>query len=245
MESLIGLGLIWLLWLISSRQWRRWITMPIIVVAIGIILTSPIAVALGQWGLTIQLVPDAGEIADAIVILGRGDQLRDSRIAEAWRLWKSHRAPQVFASGMLDARLIAEVLRDSGVPAEQISGEECSQSTQENALFTSTILHSKNIQKILLVTDLPHMLRASLVFKHFGFNVIPVPVDLPSQIKHRTKLQILLREYAGLIKYNFTGLLKSRSLEELEKPPIAIYRKIRDWNCIDKVTGYSSSKVII
>lgn len=237
MEALIGLVLVWLVWLISSRRWRRRLKLPIIISIIAIIMASPLPLAVSQWGLTMAIPRDTGETADAIVVLGRGDDFRDSRIAEAWQLWKSNRAPLVFTSGMLDARPITQVLRELGIPAHQSSGEECSQSTEENALFTAAILHPNKVQKILLVTDTVHMLRASLVFKHFGFQVIPVPVDGPTHITHRAKFQILLREYAGLVKYGFNGLFKSRSLAELEKPPAEVYKKIVDWNCIGKLNS--------
>jgi uncharacterized SAM-binding protein YcdF (DUF218 family) len=231
MESLIGLALLWLLWLICSPRWRRKLVVPIIVVAFAIVTISPVGLAIGQWGLTASLPSDTGEAVDAIVVLGRGYELRDPRIAQAWELWRSQRASQVFASGMLDARPIVQVLKDLGIPEHQISGEECSQSTQENALFTTAILHSQSVKTILLVTDMPHMLRATLTFQHFGFRVVPAPVELQTQLPPQVKFQILLREYAGLIKYRLTGQFEAYSPKVREKLSPDIFQKIRSWKC--------------
>jgi uncharacterized SAM-binding protein YcdF (DUF218 family) len=231
MESLIGLVVLWLLWLVSSRRWRRRLGVPIVVIALGLTIASPAGLALGQWGLTAALPSDTGEAVDAIVVLGRGYELRDARVGKAWELWRSQRASQIFVSGMLDARPIIQVLKDMGIPEQQLAGEECSQSTQENALFTFAILHPQDVKNILLVTDLPHMLRALLTFQHFGFHVIPIPVNLPTQLTSPMKLQVMFREYSGLIKYKLTGQFEVRSSEALEKPPAAISQKIRDWNC--------------
>jgi uncharacterized SAM-binding protein YcdF (DUF218 family) len=231
MESLIGLVLLWLLWLISSRRWQRKLVVPIVMLAFGLVLTSPVGLAIGQRGLTAALPADTGEAVDAIVVLGRGYELRDPRIEQVWELWRSRRASQVFASGMLDARPIVQVLKDLGIPEPHISGEECSQSTQENALFTTAILHRRGVKKILLVTDTPHMLRALLTFQHFGFHVIPAPVNLPTQLTPTAKFQILLREYAGLLKYKLTGQFDpyASNVQEILSPDI--FQKIRDWNC--------------
>lgn len=233
MESLIGLALLWILWLVTSRRWRRRLMLPILAIALGIVLTSPAALAVGQWGMTLALPRDSGASADAIVVLGRGPELRDSRTAKAWELWQARRAPQIFASGMLDARFITQTLKEIGIPEGRVAGEECSQSTQENALFTAAILHPKNEETILLVTDIPHMMRALLIFQQSGFQVIPVAVELPAQMPHFAKLNVLVREFFLLIRERLTGVDNAPAPEDLVEPPVAIYQKMQEWGCTD------------
>jgi uncharacterized SAM-binding protein YcdF (DUF218 family) len=203
-------------------------------------MLSPVGLAIEQWGLTAALPSDTGESVDAIVVLGRGYELRDSRIGAVWELWRSQRASQIFASGMLDARPIVKSLKEIGVPEQQIRGEECSQSTEENALFTTAVLHPQGVRKILLVTDNPHMLRALLTFQHFGFRVIPAPVSLPNQLSAQAKFQILLREYGGLIKYKLTGNFESSPSNVQEKLSEDVFQKMRDWNCTQMILGVVS-----
>jgi uncharacterized SAM-binding protein YcdF (DUF218 family) len=234
MEYMIGLALLWLVWLLSSRRWRLRLRIPLVAIAILLLLTSPWSLQIGLWGLTLGVPPDSQEPVDAIVVLGRGNDFRDSRVVLAQQLWNSKRAPQIFISGMLDARLMMQELTKVGIPAQHLSGEECSQSTEENALFTNAILRPQGIQKILLVTDAPHVLRSLLTFRSFGFHVIPHPSPLPPLLSNSEKLKILLREYAGLVQYLLTGQFQPRPLESVNHPAQAVTQKIVDWGCRDK-----------
>lgn len=56
-----------------------------------------------------------------------------------------------------------------------ISYEERSHSTYENALYASEILRKKGLEKIVLVTDGYHMLRAEKSFRKQGLVVVPAP----------------------------------------------------------------------
>ncbi|HEY9642858.1 MAG TPA: YdcF family protein [Coleofasciculaceae cyanobacterium] len=231
MEVLIGLALLWVLWLISSRQWKRRLVVPLVATAAGLLIVSPLGLGIALWGLTISLPQDSGEKVDAIVVLGRGDPFRDQRVATVQRLWQTNRAPEIFASGMLDARSIVQNLQEMGLPEQRLDGEECSQTTEENAQFAYAILHPQGIQTILLVTDAPHMLRSFLTFRSFGFHVIPHLSSLPTQLTLSEKFWIVLREYLGLIQYGLTGQLNPRPVEVLQTPPVEIVQKIRDWHC--------------
>jgi uncharacterized SAM-binding protein YcdF (DUF218 family) len=144
---------------------------------------------------------------------------------------KEHRAPRIFVSGMLDARIIIQFMKDSGLSDRELSGEECSQNTEENGLYTTAILRPQGVQKILLVTDPPHMLRSLLVFRSFGFTVVPHLSPLPSDLSPQQKSYVVLREYAALAKYAVNGRFRLRTREELAHPPIDVLNKITDWNC--------------
>jgi len=153
----------------------------------------------------VQAIPyDSGATADAIVILGRGESLRENRINVATELWQQGRAPQIFASGRGDGRHIVKRLRKRGIPAEILGNENCSQTTAENAEFTAKLLQPQGIDRIILVTDFPHMLRSLLTFRNFGFQVIPHPSPLPP-MPQRQKALIVYREYAGITSYAIKG----------------------------------------
>lgn len=232
MEALILLTLIGIFWLISPRRWRKRVIQPIAVLAcLSLLGTSPWMAQLTTWAITAPLPADSGESADAIVVLGRGEALRDRRIEIANQLWRAKRAPLIFSSGMTDAHLIAEQLNGLGVPGAQLGGESCSQSTEENALYTAAILYPQGARKILLLTDPPHLWRSLLLFQSFGFTVIPHASPLPPEWNSVQQITFILREYVGLANYAFTGRFKQRSSAELEHPSAEIFKKFTDWNC--------------
>jgi len=232
MEALILLTLIGIFWLISSRRWRRRVIKPMtILVLAGLLVTSPWMAQLATWGLTIPLPADRGEQTDAIIVLGRGEELQGHRIDQIHKLWQADRAPRVFASGMMDAQPIIERLQQKGLPGSILSGEECSQSTEENALYTSAILYPQGVREIILLTDTPHMLRSFLMFRSVGFTVIPHFSPLPNQWNSLQQITVIFREYIGLVQYASMGRFQQRSTAELEHPPSAILDKFTEWNC--------------
>lgn len=231
MEFGIGLTLLWLLWLVSTKRWRRRLTVPICTLAIGLIIASPWGLALEQWGLTAFLPVDSGNTVDAIVVLGRGTEFRDLRVAEAQKLWQANRASRVFASGMSDARSIVQELQALGIPKQNLDGEECSQSTKENAQFTQAILHPLGVRTILLVTDAPHLLRSVLTFRSVGFHVISHPSSLPVHLLPQEELWLLVREYLSLVQYALTGQFNLHSSNLSKDVPKEVIQKISDWKC--------------
>jgi uncharacterized SAM-binding protein YcdF (DUF218 family) len=232
MEVLIILAVLGVAGLTNTRRWRRWLIYPLMAVVVGLALTfSPLGVALANWGLTFALPLDSGNSVDAIVVLGRGEVLRERRVEIVNSLWKSKRSPDIFASGMLDALEIINRLKEEGVPAQALSGERCSQTTQENAQFTSTLLRPRKLQTILLVTDTPHMLRALLLFQSFGFNVIPYPASLPPTLDVSKQMRSILREYVAIGSYALTGQFNKKSTTELDSPPSDVTEKLKNWKC--------------
>jgi uncharacterized SAM-binding protein YcdF (DUF218 family) len=231
MEILIQLACLWVLWLVSPRYWRRLLAIIFTTVAIGLISVSSLGVQLGMWGLTVWVPPDTGKPADAIVVLGRGEAFRDLRIAAVQELWQSQRAPQIFASGMMDARAIVHHLAALGIPAQRLSGEECSQSTQENAIFAAAMLRPQSKQQIVLVTDTSHMLRSFLIFRHAGFHVIPHATPLPLQFTSLQQQYSLLREYFALSQYLLSGKLLRPLPTALAGSPTGVTERIRQWKC--------------
>ncbi len=201
-----------LTWLIPTLRWKRpirWIGS----IALLLYLTffSAPVIALANRILVDQLPPDSRESADTIVVLGRGKNLRKSRAEVTAQLWKTGRAPKIFVSGRDDSPVIMKLLTTKGIPPQSIDHENCSQTTEENARFTATLLQAKGIQRILLVTDPAHMLRASLTFQRLGFTVIPYLSPLPPEYTAQEEAVLVFREYMGLANYSLSGRLSRQN----------------------------------
>jgi uncharacterized SAM-binding protein YcdF (DUF218 family) len=236
MEFLIFFAVLWVLWLVSSRKQKRRFILPIAIIGVSyLFLTSPIGVALANHGLTFALPPDTGEKTEVIVILGRGESLRSNRVEVASELWKAQRAPQIFVSGMLDAEESIVQLQNWEIPKIHLSGERCSQTTEENAQFTAALLHPQRIQKILLLTDAPHLLRSQILFQSFGFKVIAHSIPLPTHWSTNARLGTVIREYVGLITYRWQGRLRQRTQDEIDRPNVDVIDRLKAWNC--RVSG--------
>jgi len=129
---------------------------------------------------------------------------------------------------------MVQLLEARGIPNRVLDGESCSLTTQENALFTAAILHPQGIQRILLITDPPHMMRALLTFRANGFTVIPYTSQIPHRWDFKAKAFLDLREYIGLVSYALRGLfLPQRSLA-LNSPDIV--------NLLDKAEQYGQQQ---
>lgn len=196
-----------------------------------LVATSPPMIALATQGLVLALPADSGVAVDAIVVLGRGELLRNHRVEIASQLWQAKRAPKIFASGMTDTPRIIEILQTIGIPRQMLGGESCSQTTEENALFTAAILYPQGVRQILLITDPPHMLRSLLTFRSFGFTVIPRTSPLPPNWTSTTKPRFIYREYLGLVSYALLGRFQRRPDSELKHPPAAVLEKLATWHC--------------
>lgn len=207
----ILVGLILLPWLLRLR-WKRQISgLGCVCLLLYSLVCSPLGVQWGSRALVGLLPSDGGQVSDAIVVLGRGPELRSERIQEATALWQQQRAPLVFVSGWGDAEPMQQLLVAQGVRPEAVAGEPCSRTTEENAQFTAALLQPQGIRRILLVTDPPHMLRSWLTFRSFGFLVTPHPNPLPQKLQLRKQAFLLVREYLGLASYGLLGRFAPRT----------------------------------
>ena len=78
--------------------------------------------------------------------------------------------------GLTLAELMAEVLQEE-MNAGVVWLEDRSRTTAENAFYSRTVLAKKNIDRIFLVTDAWHLLRAKLIFEKAGFEVHAAPTS--------------------------------------------------------------------
>jgi uncharacterized SAM-binding protein YcdF (DUF218 family) len=208
--------------MIPRLRWQRQLSsLGIVLLLIYFASSFPLTIAVANKGLIEFLPADSGVTADAIVVLGRGDKLRKSRVEVAEQLWKAHRAPLIFASGAGDGSQILQQLGGKSIPPQALEGENCSRTTEENAQFTAIVLKPRGIKQIVLVTDPPHMLRSLLTFRGLGFTVIPHTSPLPTDLAANTKAIIVYREYMGLISYGLRGRFFHRS-NKAENPQTAM-----------------------
>jgi uncharacterized SAM-binding protein YcdF (DUF218 family) len=205
------LVLILLPWFVRSLPRKRLISgTGVVLLLLYSFICSPLGIKAGDK-LLVGLIPsDSGQPADAIVVLGRGTDLRPQRIQVAAELWQAQRAPLVFASGWGDAEPMVAMLAKQGLPPQAIDGEPCSRTTEENALFTAAQLQPQGVRQILLVTDPPHMLRSYLTFRSLGFEVLPHLSPLPDRLHGSRKAFLLVREYFGLASYGVLGRFMPR-----------------------------------
>ena len=165
------------------------------------------------------LLDDSSAAADAIVVLGAGvtgpctpnlNGVR--RILLAARLFKESRAPVVVITGGSSdrhcpvAEAMARVAVECGVPADRMLVESDSHSTNENGERTAPLLRSRQVSRVLLVTDRLHMRRAVGVFQRLGFRVEPAAV--PIYEGHEDNVSMLsagIREAAALAYYRLRG----------------------------------------
>jgi uncharacterized SAM-binding protein YcdF (DUF218 family) len=214
------LFLILLPWIVPRFRWKRlWSGFGTLLLVTYFSAQFPLTTAVANKGLVTFIPPDRGQTADAIVILGRGETFRDSRVNVAANLWESQRAPLIFASGSGDGSEIVKQLKLLGIPTEALNEEHCSQTTKENALFTASVLQPQGVKRIILVTDPPHMLRSLLTFRNVGFEVIPHKSPVPHLTQTR-KAMMMLYEYMGLVKYGLKGEFVPQNMAKQQQQQI-------------------------
>ncbi len=154
---------------------------------------------------------DSAAPADIIIALGAG-LLHDGRPGpplirrslHAAGLWHAGVAPLVLcAGGQTERQLRAEaeacrdLLLDAGLPAAAILLESQSRSTEENAIFSKPILEARGLERVLLVSDSYHMLRAGMLFRAQGVDALASPVPRERIRDPLNYLYSLLRELAA------------------------------------------------
>lgn len=205
------------LWIRNNPHRIRWPKSPKEFLFLFLISASfSILVFLFTQGFVPLLPRDSGKPVDAIVVLGRGWFLLPSRVDAAADLWQAKRAPRIFTSGINDAPQLIKRLENKGIPQRLLDGENCSLTTEENAIFTAAVLQPQGVRKILLVTDRPHMLRAFFVFRAYGFKVTPITTSVAEDWNPKTKIILKLREYAGIMNYAFRGLFIQRHFSAVD-----------------------------
>ncbi|MCY3946855.1 MAG: YdcF family protein [Anaerolineaceae bacterium] len=136
---------------------------------------------------------DQAAPADVIVLLGAGLEPGDRpsrsmtrRLQQVAELFHRGLASQVICSGgtgagrsRSEAAVCGDFLQQQGIPADAILLEEGSRSTEENARFSAALIEARGWQRVILVSDGYHLLRARLLFERFGQPVLTSPAAHP------------------------------------------------------------------
>lgn len=172
-------------------------------------------------------VPDA----DAIVVLSHAikpayaSRVHPDLINTSDRLWHAARlyhegvASTIIVSGAT-APVMETGLTGWDVPADSILLEPESQSTRENALFTTRVCRNRGIDRVVLVTSAWHMRRALGAFRSAGLEVVPAPIDYQGirrsfplstyvpDVRGLTKTTKAVHEYLGYEYYRWRGWIE-------------------------------------
>jgi uncharacterized SAM-binding protein YcdF (DUF218 family) len=131
--------------------------------------SADVAILLGGM---VRGVNEAGEL-----------DLNDSvdRAVKAVRLYRDRSVKRILVTGgtgsRSEAHLIAELLKEWGVPKDAILIENRSRNTFENAVNSKLLWDAHQFRSGLLVTSAMHMPRALAVFRRAGFAVDPAATD--------------------------------------------------------------------
>ena len=119
-----------------------------------------------------------------------------------------------------EADIVAQYLKDIGLPAEDLIFENKSRNTHENAMYVCNLLKPAGNENILLITSAFHMRRSLGCFKKVGMNPDYHVADLFSgerkfapdhllipQIQTLEYWSLLFHEISGYIVYNIMGYI--------------------------------------
>jgi len=152
----------------------------------GAIAALLLAYGISKAGYWLQAPAQAPARADAIVVLGGDDGERSLR---ALALYRGGYAPTVVLTGLErgtaapPARLTwrAEYFAAQGVPKSALRFEVQSKNTYEEAINVLALMQKQNWQRVIVVSDPPHMRRLSWswahVFKDTGLQYVLVSSD--------------------------------------------------------------------
>ncbi|MBD3880486.1 YdcF family protein [Phormidium tenue FACHB-886] len=218
LAGLVLLGSLMLYWVVRRMRRKRFSARQQLIVAI--MLLGLLGLNVAERGLTLFLPADSGEPMEAIVLLGRGPDFGVPRIELATELWRASRAPIVFVSGTWDAPKMLTELQVKGIPPQALDGENCSQTTPENAIFSAAILQTQGIHRILLITDPLHLWRSLLDFEDEGFSVVPHASPLPMGLSFWDKSFLVFREYLFMFTASLDRLVHGRHSYQLDEPKL-------------------------
>ncbi|KFE68846.1 YdcF family protein [Hyalangium minutum] len=135
--------------------------------------------------------------ADAVVVLGARvlqggvpSGALQARVEKAVELYQRGVASRlVFSGGVGDhppseAQVMRSLAVQLGVPAEACTLEEQSHSTEQNARFSAELLRALGAQRVVVVSDPYHLLRARQYFRLQGFEVATSPALLTERNLH-------------------------------------------------------------
>ena len=178
----------------KERRGRRWKVLRRSVVVAITTIAGYYAVTLVQVYATgrSDQVEQAGP-ADAIVVLGaaqydgRPSPQLAARLDHVVTLYEDGVAPLIVVTGgkqpedrFTEAESSAQYLTERGIPADAIAMESAGHTTAESMAGTADLLEQRGLERVVLVTDPYHALRARLIAQDAGLRayVSPTPTSV-------------------------------------------------------------------
>lgn len=197
----VGMAVILLLFALIFRKKKR-TALALIIIAVAIVWIGGnrwVAMSLARSLEWRYLPPENITKVEVAVILGGGTEPAEGpredveingagdRVLAGFRLYQSGKAAHLLLSGgdidFLDssssspAKDMASLLKEFGVPEDDLWLDATSRNTYENAVNCAKIVKEKGIHEVILVTSAAHMQRSVKLFEKQGVKVIPYPVD--------------------------------------------------------------------
>ncbi len=176
--------------------------------------------------LTSFVPPDTGEPVDAVVVLARNPYIQGDRYSTAVDMIENGRADRLLIIGNHQGKRVFQGLVQRNLSPEVLMSAMSARTTKQEAYLAAAALGNRGFNKIILITDPPHMLRAWLTFQGLGFTVIPHIEPLPSSVPHHNRSFLAIREYLGLVSYGALGRFQRASAHDLSQRASALAKHL-------------------
>ncbi|NJL49360.1 MAG: YdcF family protein [Leptolyngbyaceae cyanobacterium SM2_5_2] len=171
----------------TPRYRRRMMILGLSLLAVYWFVVSPLFSVPAIGLLTRFVPPDTGQTADVVVVLARPSEARGERYETAVAMMEAGRAERILVMGRYPAEDVFEKLEQRQLSPERLTSAICVRTTLQEAESAAVLLSAQNLNHIVLITDQPHMLRAWLTFKGFGFAVIPHMEPIQDWVAHHER----------------------------------------------------------
>jgi uncharacterized SAM-binding protein YcdF (DUF218 family) len=202
-------------WRPAPPGWRR-----LALFGVALLAGYQLALLVGLWW---QGTRDERRPVDAILVLGAAQwngtpsPVLQARLDHAIGLYRGGYAPRVAVTGGVgegdvysEAGVAADYLRERGVPANAILGEDQGRSSLESIRGVASLLEAQGISRVLLVSDPPHMLRILRMAQAAGLEAYGSPAAAsPAVGSLPAQAHFLLRELVLYDGYLWFGLMPS------------------------------------
>lgn len=199
----------------KPRYRRRMVAASVALLATYWFVLSPLFAVPATALLSIFVPPDTGESADAIVVLARNGMIQGDRYDTALDMVAEGRSPNLLIMGRSQGGDVLKALEERDLAHNLMLSAVCVRTTKQEAESAAAALGARGLNRIILITDTPHMLRAWLTFKGLGFSVIPHSEPLPAEVGSRARSMLAIREYLGLVSYAGLGRFQGESPQTL------------------------------
>ena len=202
------------------RRWPRRVLLTMLVLATCVV---------GYYLITLYQVhatgrSDEARPVDAIVVMGaaqydgRPSPQLAARLDHAVELWDQGLASAIVVTGgqlpgdrFTEAGASAEYLIDRGVPADAILQENASRNSYDALAGVADILHERDLDSVLLVSDPFHSLRIELTARELGLESFVSPTRT-SPVRGRAEFAREMKEAAGVALGRIIGFRRLLAL---------------------------------